>query len=52
MFVALRIAKAGYYSGDPQKVLEARVDYVLSILEYESFNSDYERVYTELNKGS
>lgn len=52
MLVALRISKAGYYGGDPEKVLNARIDHVLSILEYEAFNNDYEKVYVELNKGS
>jgi hypothetical protein len=49
MFIALKIAKAGYYSGDPEKVLMARVDYVLAVLEYEKFTFDYEDVYMELN---
>lgn len=48
--VALRIAKLGYYNGDLDNVLNANVDHVLSILDYESFNVDYERVHTEMNK--
>ena len=50
MMVALKIAKLGYYSGDPEKVLNANVDHVLSILDYESFNNDFERVFSEINK--
>lgn len=52
MLVALKIAKAGYYSGDPAKVLDARVDHIISIMEYEKFTMDYESAYTELNKGT
>lgn len=50
MIVALRIAKAGFYQGDPEKVLNGRVDYVLATLEYNKFLSDYEDVFIELNK--
>jgi len=50
MIVALKISKMGYYGGNPENVLNANVDHVLSILDYESFNNDFERVYTEINK--
>ena len=46
----MRIARKGYYSGDPEKVLKARVDHVLALGEYETFMYEYESVYTELNK--
>lgn len=49
MFIALKVAKAGYYNGDPENVLKARVDYVLAVLEYEKFSFDYEAVYMEIN---
>lgn len=48
--MGLRLAKAGYYQGDPNKVLSAPVNVVIGIIEYEAFVSDYERTYTELNK--
>lgn len=48
--VALRVAKAGYYGGDPERVLAARVDLVIAALEYEVFTSDYEREYIRINK--
>jgi len=46
----LRVSKAGYYSGDPEKVLNSRVDHILAIIEYENFLNDYESAYMELNK--
>ena len=52
MIVALKVAKAGYYSGDPEKVLQAKVDHVMLIIEYEKFNDDYQDVYMEINKPS
>lgn len=48
---ALMIAKAGYYGGDPEKVLSARVDLVCAVLGYEKFRGDYEIADCELNKG-
>jgi len=50
MLVALKLSRAGYYGGNLDNVLNARVDHVLSALEYEIFNNEYERAYTELNK--
>ena len=49
-FVSIRLAHAGYYSGDPQKVREAPVDVVQSILDYEDFRNNYEKKFIELNK--
>lgn len=48
--VALRLAKAGYWNGDPAAVLDARVDLVLEALDYEKFTADFESVYLEMNK--
>lgn len=50
LFVAIRLAKLGYFNGDPMQVLKARVDIVQSILDYESFEVDYEKAYIALNK--
>jgi hypothetical protein len=44
------VAKAGYYGGDPEKVLSARVDIVMDLIDYEAFTSDYEARYMELNR--
>jgi hypothetical protein len=46
----LRLAKAGYCGGDPEKVLQMRVNLVVTAMHYEKFVGDYERKYIELNK--
>ena len=51
LFIAIRLAKAGYCSGDPKKVLMTRADLVMAMLDYETFEADYESQYIELNKG-
>lgn len=48
--LALRLAKVGYFGGDPERVLNGRVDLVLEALEYERFQGEYEDVYYEINK--
>jgi hypothetical protein len=48
--VSLRLAKAGYWQGDPGRIMRAPADEVLAVLQYENFNSDYERATFELNK--
>lgn len=51
MFFAMQLAKAGYFSGDPQSVLNAPVTVVQAAIHYESFVSEYETAYHDLNKG-
>ena len=48
--IALMISRAGYYGGDPERVLSARVDLVCDVLGYEKFRGDYELADYELNK--
>ncbi len=48
--MALRLASAGYYGGDPAQVLKARADHVLAAIQYEKMKGEYEDVYMELNK--
>lgn len=48
--IAIKLAKLGYYQGDPEQVLNAKVDTIISIMEYEKFVYDYELTYLELNK--
>jgi hypothetical protein len=48
--VALRLAKAGYYGGDPGRVKSAPVGDVLNALAYEGFIGEYEAVEYEMNK--
>jgi hypothetical protein len=50
--VALRLARQGYYGGDPERVLQAPSDMVLAAAEYEGFLSDYETAYYDLNRGN
>jgi hypothetical protein len=49
-FLRVKIAKLGYYGGDPHKVGEATVTDVLDILAFESFEADYTITERELNK--
>jgi len=51
MLAALRLAKAGYYGGDPEAVLRARVDMVLAVAQYEYFLAEYQEEEYLLNKG-
>jgi hypothetical protein len=46
----VKLAKAGYCGGDPEKVLKARVDLVMEMYQYENFVNKYEKVWMELNK--
>ena len=48
--ISLRVARAGYYGGNPAFVRQAPADDVLSILSYENFLNDYELTEHELNK--
>lgn len=48
--VALRLARQGYGSGDPRRVLRMPSDIVLAALQYENFLADYEAAYIELNR--
>ena len=48
----MRIAKLGYYSGDPGKVRKALVTDIFDILDYEKFLNDYEFTEYKLNESS
>jgi hypothetical protein len=41
MFLAIRLAKAGYYNGNPDDVLNAPCDMVYSVLKYENEEHKY-----------
>lgn len=49
--LALRLAKEGWWGGDPGKVLTAPVDEVLDALAYDNFRSTYESEMVRLNRG-
>lgn len=48
--IALRLARAGYCGGDPEKVMQMQVGWVNAIAQYEGFVGVYELTYIELNK--
>ena len=52
LVVALRLARQGYYGGDPERVLKAPSDMVLAAADYEGFLADYEMAYYELNRSN
>jgi hypothetical protein len=49
--IALKLAKAGYCGGDPERILMMRADFVIEALHYETFIHDYETTYYEMNRG-
>lgn len=49
-FIVCTLAKAGYYSGDPDLIWESAVDRVLTLYDFETFSIDYENADIELNK--
>lgn len=48
--IALSLAKAGYYNGNPEQVLEGRIDIVLQLFYFEDFCNKYQITEIELNK--
>lgn len=50
MGYALMLARAGYYGGDPRKVLEAPIDDVMAAIRYEEFNTEFEAAMIDLNR--
>jgi hypothetical protein len=44
----VKLAKLGYYGGDPDKVMQAPVNTVMKILHYEVFENDLMQAYSEL----
>lgn len=48
--ISLRLAKAGWWQGEPGRIMEAPADEVMAAIQYENFVSDYERATFDLNK--
>lgn len=48
--VAIRLARSGYGGGDPERILRMRVDYVMAAIQYETFRSEFERTFVEMNR--
>ena len=46
----MRLAKAGYWGGDPEAVSRASLTAVLDALQYEIFCDEYNAVEYEMNK--
>ncbi len=47
--IALRLARAGWFDGDPEKVMRGRVDLVMAAWEYEGFCGVFDRTWQKLN---
>ncbi len=47
---ALTLAKAGFCGGDPEKVMQMKVGWVMAAMQFETFRSEYERSYIDLNR--
>ena len=48
--VALTLAKSGFFSGNPQLILNSSVDLVMQTYHYEIFTRNYEETVNEMNK--
>ena len=48
--ISLKLAKAGWWQGDPGRVMQAPADEVLAAAQFETFQSDYEQATIELNR--
>jgi hypothetical protein len=46
----LKLAKAGYGGGDPKRIGQMDVKWVIYMLQYEGFCNDWETEYLNLNK--
>jgi len=49
--IVLRLAKEGYWNGDPERIKLAPVNEVVKVLWFEGFVAQYESILFELNKG-
>lgn len=48
--VSLKLAKAGWWQGDPGKVMRAPADEVIAAAQYEAFLPEFERAVIQMNK--
>lgn len=48
--MCLKLAKAGYGSGNPETIGAMSCDWVLKMAQYEGFCQDYEEEYLNLNQ--
>lgn len=47
---ALHLARAGYCGGDPEKIMQMSVGWVVRTAQFEKYCVDYERTFIELNR--
>lgn len=50
LYWAIKLAKLGYYGGNPELIKQAPSNIVLNIISYENFENDLQITYRELNK--
>ena len=50
LFLSVKLAKLGYFGGDPLAVQQGRVDIVEAILAYETFEASYDNECEALNR--
>lgn len=50
MAIALQLAKSGWWGGDPERILKARVDLVIGACQYVEFVNVFERTVVEINR--
>lgn len=48
-FYSIKLAKLGYYGGNPELIRKAPLDVVLQIINYENFAIDLQTAYREMN---
>lgn len=48
--ISLKLARAGYWQGDPGRVMRAPADEVMAAAQYEIFVSEVEQATFDLNK--
>lgn len=51
-FICCSVAKQGYFGGDPDRVGQAPVTSVISVLNYIKFEAEYKETYRGLNDNS
>lgn len=50
MYIAISLAKAGYYSGDPELVLRAPANMVMDIILFEGMQNKVDALIMEVSK--
>lgn len=45
----MKLSEAGFYGGDPDKIMKAPVLTILNIIRYKAFQKDWDSVYQSLN---